>query len=222
MFSSLTKLPIAAKQWREAISRAEGEVEELLQVHQKDIDKVLRKFHIIDHQEVGRVHLKRKRPKAKEDLNIFFHCNKEILDFDDDDGYDRVLYLLEKAEEKNLDYDDKIAMAEEKEGLEVDVHIDKIGHPRMTFNCIASDKFVIQKVYFHSDLSLKGDAAELKRLYNGPKYVNLEEPLRNELQDFLRRRLVDDFLSSFIYDYARIKREKEFVLWAKKMQNFIA
>jgi hypothetical protein len=203
-----------------AIEANNTQVNNLLSEYKNDIKKVQSKFDISDKKMRKDVTLKRKKVKNGEALELKFDCTAEVIDFDDDDGYDRILQLLERAEEKNLDYSDKTALGEEKEGIEVDVHINKRGG-RLTFNCIASDKIVIQKVYFDSPLSLTGDAKELKRLYSGPKYVNLDEPMRDALQHYLKKRLVDDFLSSFIFNYSRIKRGKEFSHWAEHMKTII-
>lgn len=204
-----------------AIEENNTKVDELLAQYKNDIKKVKSKFDIFDKKRVGDVILRRKKPKKGETLEIKFNCDAEVMGFDDDDGYDRILYQLERAQEKNLDYNDKIALGDEKEGIEVDVYIQK-GQQRLTFHCIASDKIVVQKVYFDSPLSLAGNSLELKKLYNGPKYVNLEEPLREALQYYLKTRLVDDFLSTFIFNYSRVKREKEFTHWAEHMKTIIS
>ena len=196
-------------------------VNDYLVEYRNDIKKVKRKFDICDKELIGDVILKRNKQKNGEWLEIKFNCDAEVIDFDDDDGYDRILNLLERAEEKHLDYSDKLALGEEKQGIEVDVYIIK-GGERLTFHCIASDKFVIQKVYFDSPISLAGDTLELKKLYSGPKYVNLEEPLRDALQRYLKKRLVDDFLSTFIFNYSRLKREKEFTHWAEHMKTILS
>lgn len=196
-----------------------AKVDSLVAQFASDMKKVRSKFDILDQELFGDVTLTRKKLKNGESLKIKFNCESEVSDFDDDDGYDRIIQSLERAEEMDLDYSDKIALGEQQDGVYIDVHITK-GLQRLTFNCIASNKIVIQKVYFDSPLSQAGDKKELKCLYKGPKYVDLEENIRDELQNYLKTRLVDDFLSSFIFNYARIKREKELIQWAIQMKTF--
>ena len=203
-----------------AIENSNKSMDTLLTQYGDDFDKVKRKFHIIDDNMNGDVILQRKKIKNEEYLMIKFNCEAEVTDFDDDDGYDRILHALEMAEEKNLDYSDKIALGDPLEGMMMDVLISK-RQQRLTFNCIAWEKIVVQKVYFDSPLSIKGDQKELKRLYNGPKYINLEEPLRIALQEYLGARLVDDFLSQFIVNYSNFKRCREFSLWAENMKRIL-
>jgi hypothetical protein len=203
------------------IANNTAKVDSLLEEYKIDIKKVKSKFDIYDKDLIGDVVLTRKKRRKGESLVVKFNCESEVFDFDDDDGYERILQSLERAEEKQLDYSDKVALGDNLEGIEIDVHIKK-ENSRLTFHCIASDKIVIQKVYFDTPLSEAGDKKELKRIYSGPKYVDLEEPIREELQSYLSKRLVDDFFSTFICNYSRIKREKEFILWAEHMKTIIS
>lgn len=175
----------------------------------EEVKKLIEKsFKITDTPGLGVVTLERKY--NDETITVRFDCQDEV-DEADDHGYDR----MENHLKEQLDTDDDVDGIPNQFGIHFEVSVKK-GGACVHFNCVASSQIIIQNVAYKAD-SESQDVA----LYGGPRYVDLEESVREAFQNYLAERKIDEDFSYYVVNAARVKEEKEYLNWLERITEFV-
>jgi complement component 1 Q subcomponent-binding protein, mitochondrial len=181
----------------------------------EEVKKLIEKsFKITDTPGLGVVTLERKY--NDETIIVKFDCQDEV-DEADDQGYDRMEeHLKQQAEmeEQGQDNEDDVSGIPNQFGIHFEVTVKK-GGSCVHFNCVASSQIIIQNVAYKSDSESQDTA-----LYGGPRYVDLDESVREAFQNYLTERKIDEDFSYYVVNAARVKEEKEYLNWLEKITEF--
>lgn len=110
--------------------------------------------------------------------------------------------------------------------IRTNVVIEKNG-AALSIECvIESNLLLIENLtpYDSAEIALAANAeGDYKRreVFQGPAFSNLDENLQSALEQYLESRGIDSDLANFISDYSSIRENEEYILWLKKIQNFV-
>lgn len=182
-----------------------------------DVKQLVEKsFKITDTPGFGVITLE--RTYNDETIKVTFDCQDEVEEADDH-GYDRMEnHLREQAELEAQGQEDgeEVEGIPNQFGINFEVIVTKKDNTAVVFNCVASENVIIQNVLYKSDAS-STDAA----LYGGPRFVDLDEAVREAFQNFLTERKIDEDFSFYVVNAARTKEEKEYLNWLEKIAEFV-
>jgi len=183
----------------------------------EDVKTLIEKtFKITDKEGLGEVILER---KYKDELiTVKFDCQDEVEDHDTDSGYDDIENELRQKSEVTV-RSDEIPDVEDVPntfGINFEVTVQK-GETKVVFNCVASHCVTIENVRFVP----AGTPDNAVNLYHGPRYLDLDEKVREGFQDYLTERKIDEDFSYYVVSAARYKEEREYVNWLQKITEFL-
>ncbi|EXC04698.1 Uncharacterized protein L484_009891 [Morus notabilis] len=96
------------------------------------------------------------------------------------------------------------------------VNVSKKGGPSLEFTCTAyPDEIVIDS------LAVKHPENEDELAYSGPDFHDLDENLQKSFHKYLEIRGIKPSTTNFLHEYMINKDSKEYLLWLKKVKNFI-
>lgn len=164
------------------------------------------------------------KKEGGEVIHIFFSVsditNGDAYDFNEEGLENEANEAAEEAEEDADDF-----------GLEVspiraNIIVEKTAGALSIESVIQSNLLLVENVtpYESAEVALANTAdADFKRrsIYQGPAFANLDENLQSALEQYLESRGIDAGLASFISDYANVRENSEYILWLKKIKNFV-
>ncbi|CAE7390171.1 unnamed protein product [Symbiodinium microadriaticum] len=182
----------------------------------EDVKKLMTKsFKVTDNAGFGGIKLE--RTYKDEHITITFDCQDEVDEAHDDFGYDKMEDALKAQAEKeaNGEEGDDFDGVANQFGINFEVVVKKDGKA-VVFSCVASQHVVIENVSYRPDAS-----SEDTKLYGGPRYIDLDESVREAFQNYLAERKIDEDFSYYVVNAARAKEEKEYVYWMEKITEFV-
>jgi complement component 1 Q subcomponent-binding protein, mitochondrial len=183
----------------------------------EDIKSTIAKyFKITDKKDFGVITLTRVYKGEK--ITVRFDCQDEVENYEDDEGYDRLQEKMKLQEESELTQDDLTSENQGVPGVNFEVVIGKVGGGELAFNCVATgnQQINIENVKFSPE-----DADDVDSRYGGPRYVDLDENVRDAFQAYLAERKIDEDFAYYVVSEARYKEEREYRNWLENLSNFV-
>ncbi|VVT47400.1 uncharacterized protein SAPINGB_P001692 [Magnusiomyces paraingens] len=223
---SMEKLPLTASDAqlsRVLKNEINIEVETSQENPEADSAKWLEKsgFQLIAKDGTDEIELIKK--EGGEVIHIFFSVsditNGDAYDFNNDEFAENEHSEEAAEEEEDADFI-------EAPPIRANIVVEKASGALSIESVIQSNLLLVENVtpYESADVALANTSeADFKRrsIYQGPAFSNLDENLQSALEQYLESRGIDAGLASFISDYANVRENNEYILWLKKIQNFV-